>query len=287
MMDDFVYHLKSGYPFEVVTHCDYLEYFTITVMALPAPVRGRGIGTEFTERVCAEADRRGVIIVISPEGSTQEVTDRLIRWYHRLGFERNADLDVFPGTFIRFPIVNRPTSGGVKILTLDKHQIQSGRPSVFPRDLLSEAGRLIEHGGEVDGDLVPRHLRRAAGVSLLRCESEVVGVAVLKRPLETYRNAVFEKAVVSMIPKHWRYELGYVCIADAARGHGFARHLCRSVLECADGASVFATTRSDNDRMQRVLANVGFSRAGKAYASTRRDATINLFLRASATLPTG
>jgi GNAT superfamily N-acetyltransferase len=100
-LEELVHHYARVHGVRVIA-VDKMEYVEIQVMEVPEHRRGRGVGTHFMIDICAEADRRGEALGLSPEGSTANETDHLKSWYSRFGFIENQDSDNYPVSFLRF-----------------------------------------------------------------------------------------------------------------------------------------------------------------------------------------
>ncbi|MNG21971.1 hypothetical protein D3C84_1064060 [compost metagenome] len=68
-------------------------------------------------------------------------------------------------------------------------------------------------------------------------------------------------------------------IAPAARGNKYSFHLAKAVITTVAGAGIFATSRSGNVAMHRVLAELGFQASGTTYKSTHGDYDLRLFTK--------
>ena len=106
--ETFARDLGHSFGFErfvVVTKDGYLD---LQVMVLPERLRGRNVGSQFMRQLCAEADRRKVVIGTCPEplvaGWIEQDKRRLIRWYERFGFTENLDGDLYAVTYVRIPV---------------------------------------------------------------------------------------------------------------------------------------------------------------------------------------
>jgi len=73
------------------------------------------------------------------------------------------------------------------------------------------------------------------------------------------------------------YELGYLYTSPEARGQGLGNLLMGAILEAANGANCFATTRVDNAAMHYLFKKSGYIRLGNEYSSDRGDYSLGLF----------
>jgi hypothetical protein len=160
-----------------------------------------------------------------------------------------------------------------------KYSIKVKTPAECDEGELHASAKLIAEGGEV-ADGVEQRLRTAEALGLVHYEKEVVGVAALKKPTPNYRKSVFEKAMASLAPSDFPWELGWIFLKQEHRSKGQMRPLLETLLNAAGTTGVFATTRTSNHKMQRILAHQKFVRHGDSYQSAQRpDEQILLFVR--------
>lgn len=138
---------------------------------------------------------------------------------------------------------------------------------------------LVEQGGEVEVGGLQQRVMEAANLAFRRISGHLTGVAALKRPNVGYRSKVASGSGVALPPDLFPYELGWVFIAPEARGNGYAQPLSQAALSQAGNCGVFATSRTDNVAMHRVLTNLGFEQTGSAYPSAHGDHHLQLFTR--------
>jgi GNAT superfamily N-acetyltransferase len=154
-----------------------------------------------------------------------------------------------------------------------------------PRDCsdqeLEGYAALVLRGDEVIKQGLGERIRQAAVLTFAFQESRLVGVAALKTPADGYRTGVFRKAGAAERSKAGDLELGWVFVLADYRGRGVARRVVTNTLDAADGAGVFATTRSENDAMRTLLEAQQLVRAGQPYRSTRGDYELILFSRSA------
>jgi len=138
--------------------------------------------------------------------------------------------------------------------------------------------RLVRQGFDGSDRTLPDRILAASCLAFHYApDGELVAIAGLKQPGEPYRREVFTKADARLDGADFELELGWVYVVPEHRGKGIAMDLCRLLLERERGSRVFATTRTDNAAMIRILFALGFVRAGRAYA--RRDEVLALFVR--------
>ncbi|RWA75650.1 MAG: GNAT family N-acetyltransferase [Mesorhizobium sp.] len=139
---------------------------------------------------------------------------------------------------------------------------------------------LVVSEGEVTPNGLAGRARRALGLAMLYDEGVLVGTAAVKNPDVGYRAGVFAKSHSTAIATNYPIELGYVVVAATHRGKKLGWKLVDAALQFANGLAVFATTRSNNGAMQRILTARGFATNGSSYPSAEHpNQKIHLFLR--------
>ncbi|MFZ2055025.1 MAG: GNAT family N-acetyltransferase [Candidatus Aminicenantales bacterium] len=150
-------------------------------------------------------------------------------------------------------------------------------PAQCAEQELDEFQRLVEMGREV----ISRGLRgRIRGASLLAfgyVGDSGVGIAALKNPSSSYKKNVFEKSGLIHRSYEFEKELGWVYIEPKWRKKGFSSKLVKTLLSHVKDFNVFATSRTDNQPMHKVLKKNGFFEAGNPFISDQRHKLI-LFL---------
>ena len=138
-----------------------------------------------------------------------------------------------------------------------------------PQELVSFA-ECVLRGGHVERDGLERRIMSAASLIFLMQESTVIGVAAIKNPDKSYLEFL-EKTLKRKLPKK---EFGWCYLNPAYRGLG----LCKQF--CVVRGSLFATVRTSNVAMRKVLISNGFKAKGE-YPSQRDRQAITLFVRTS------
>jgi GNAT superfamily N-acetyltransferase len=147
---------------------------------------------------------------------------------------------------------------------------------------LQDFAALVLAGGEVTAAGLDARIKKAERLIFVVENNCLKGIAALKNPEVNYKDGVFKKAHATVEAKHFPLELGWVFVLPSARGAGLSRKLVEAALASTYGQAVFATSRSDNAPMHKVLRANGFSCHGKTYASTRGNQQLALFLRNAA-----
>ncbi len=139
--------------------------------------------------------------------------------------------------------------------------------------------KLVVQGGEVATKGLPNRIMTAEALGFLRVDDRLVGIAAVKNPSDKYRNKISDHSGFSLPEQTFLYELGWIFIAPAARGNKYSFHLAKDVITTVAGAGIFATSRSDNVAMHRVLDELGFQASGTAYKSTHGEYELRLFTK--------
>jgi len=141
-----------------------------------------------------------------------------------------------------------------------------------------EFARLVRQGFESADEGLHGRIRDAKWLAFYYAAGDTLAaVAALKAPNDRYRDDVFQKAEARVSPADYKLELGWVFVVPAHRGNRIAESLCPLLLARVPTSCVFATTRTNNISMIRILLALGFARAGKPYP--RRSKDLILFLR--------
>jgi predicted GNAT family N-acyltransferase len=125
---------------------------------------------------------------------------------------------------------------------------------------------LVSSASEVAKRGLSDRVAQARTLIMLYRHDGLIGTAAIKIPNGGYRKYVFTKAQVTL-PKDNPLELGWIAVDEAHRGQRLARVLVAKAMETLGGAPVYATTRTDNLAMLRILPNYGFAPVGRPYAS--------------------
>jgi predicted GNAT family N-acyltransferase len=141
--------------------------------------------------------------------------------------------------------------------------------------------KLVIEADEVDPEGLERRVMRAERLIFLHNKKEVIGVAATKRPGKSRKESVFRKAQSTEDPTSFTFELGWIVVNERFRGQHLSRTLVEAALEVAAGHRIFATTRTDNLRMQKTIERYGFHAVGKPYPTSRegRKYDLTLFIK--------
>lgn len=138
--------------------------------------------------------------------------------------------------------------------------------------------RLVRQGFDGSDDTLDDRIRGANRLAFhYTAGGTLAAIAGLKAPGEQYRNDVFTKADAGLCATEYPLELGWIFVRPDHRGKGLGQQLCEQLLERPSSGGVFATTRTDNAPMMRILDALHFKRIGKPYP--RRDEQLVLFVR--------
>jgi len=137
----------------------------------------------------------------------------------------------------------------------------------------------VRAGGEVMRGLKAR-VERAELLAIQPAEGSLPAVAGLKRPDDSYREKVFEKSGSQEVAATYLLELGWVFVPESLRRQSVAFKLTEWLVSCAGSKKIFATTRTDNAPMKKILISTGFCKNGTPYASDQNPGSmLQLFIK--------
>jgi GNAT superfamily N-acetyltransferase len=125
----------------------------------------------------------------------------------------------------------------------------------------------VAKGAEVPEHYIQQGVQNARALLWMATSGEIFAVAAIKNPRTTYRRSVFEKAGVPEHAENFSLEFGYLYVDSARRGEGLGAALVDRALALVGSEAVFATTRSDNEPMRKMLPKRAFELLGNKYAS--------------------
>jgi len=142
---------------------------------------------------------------------------------------------------------------------------------------------MVLRGGEVAERPLRTNIPKAECLVFLHSDDDLIAVAALKIPQNSYRATLSSKSGVSVSTTAFPFELGYIFVVPEARGRRYSGCLVASALEAAGSRGTFATSRSDNIAIHKTLRRSGFEVAGDAYLSEDGRRELQLFCRAAGT----
>lgn len=141
----------------------------------------------------------------------------------------------------------------------------------------AEFARLVRQGFHGSDEGLPDRIRNASCLAFqYTAEQRLMAIAALKVPTDIHREDLFRTAEADVSSAGYELELGWVYVVPDFRGNRTSAHLCQLLLGHASGAGVFATTRSDNIPMRKILQALNFVEVGKPFP--RRNEELVLFL---------
>jgi GNAT superfamily N-acetyltransferase len=142
--------------------------------------------------------------------------------------------------------------------------------------------KLVALGSKVSKATLAAGIRRAALLAFARDErSNLIGVAALKSPLNSYRNDVFAKAQSPLLPADFPLEIGYIYVRPEATGHRLSQQLMDELVRRAGDRGLFLTTETTNRAIKKFAAEVGFIQSGASYESGEGNDDLLLLIRRS------
>jgi len=152
------------------------------------------------------------------------------------------------------------------------------KPSECAEVELQDFAALVLSGGEVTANGLDARINNAEALVFLSVDHCLKGIAAVKRPAQTYKHSVFQKAQASARATDFALELGWIYVLPSSRRAGFSHVLVQAALGVTGERSIFATSRADNVPMHKVLSTHGLSCHGKAYLSNRGEQMLVLFI---------
>ena len=154
-------------------------------------------------------------------------------------------------------------------------------PSICTQSELGDFVAFVLAGGEVDPVGLPERVKNAHSLAFLRAGNCLIGVAGLKLLSKNRLNEVSSGAGVNLSEQDFSLELGWVFVLPSARG-GKSYPLCAPLVSAAQGAGIFATSRSGNTPMHTTLKKMGFTRQGGEWPSGQNPDNLRLFSKHAA-----
>lgn len=162
-----------------------------------------------------------------------------------------------------------------------KYQIVVKAPKACSDDELDQFAAKVVTGGEV-ADGIRDRAKRAFRLGFVIYSDTIVGTAALKKPSASYRTKVFKKAGSQLDPAAYPYELGWIFLDVPHRKMGQMTRLIDDLLRTVEDSALFATTRTSNDIMREMLAQLKFVDEGTEFKSEQSpEDTLKLFVRAA------
>lgn len=162
-----------------------------------------------------------------------------------------------------------------------KYEIVVKTPKACSDDELDQFTAKVMDGGEV-ADGIRDRAERALRLGFIVYDGSIVGTAALKKPAASYRAKVFKHAGSQLDPAAFPYELGWIFLDIPHRKKGQMTRLIDKLLPAAKNSALFATTRTSNDIMREMLAQLKFFENGTEYKSEQNpEDTVKVFVRAA------
>jgi GNAT superfamily N-acetyltransferase len=138
---------------------------------------------------------------------------------------------------------------------------------------------LVIEGGEVTASTLDGLVPDALALACAHENGILAGVGAIKRPYDDYRAKIFANARSCSDPAQFEFELGWFYVRPIFREKRIASKLMKDLFGSLNGRPVYATSRTNNQRMHALLNKHGFLADGVPYASAMNDGTIQLFIR--------
>ena len=138
---------------------------------------------------------------------------------------------------------------------------------------------MVEAGGEVAQRGLQGRVEKAKTLVFLSVAGRLAGVGALKRPEATYRSEVWRKSGIDVPTENYPIELGWVVVLPGHRSKGYGTKISQAALSAVHDTGIFATCRTDNSAMHRILEECGFKMGGQPYPARMARQTLQLFVR--------
>ena len=138
---------------------------------------------------------------------------------------------------------------------------------------------LILLGNEVDSSTLSRSLSQSALIGIYKDKDKVIATATIKKPLGSYKKGIFTKAKTNLSADNYFFELGYVIVDENHRNKKLGQTLCQELCKLFLSKNIFATTRTNNTYMQKILADNLFIEQGTPYCSRDNTTLLKLFTK--------
>ena len=146
--------------------------------------------------------------------------------------------------------------------------IREGTPTSFDQKSLDAAAKLLLDADEADPNTGPAGLRGAQRIALAYQGEKLVGVGAIKAPKNRKSLIRLAQRGRAAIPRG-AVELGYFVVDPAAKGARVGSQLAAHLAPYLP-THAFATTRTDNEPMHRILEARGFKAQPGRWMSERR-----------------
>jgi len=149
---------------------------------------------------------------------------------------------------------------------------------------LDEFCSLVKKAGEVDPWGLMNRIKKAKLLAFHYEQKAIVGIAGLKKPYEKHKTDVFRKAGIPKEASKYDLEIGWAYTKCDYRGNGICTNLIKNLLKEFESENIYATVRTNNTAMKKVLKRTGFRQIGKTYLG-RNDRCIQLWVRTKENTP--
>ena len=122
-------------------------------------------------------------------------------------------------------------------------------------------------------------IQKAALLSLIIKDENVVAVRAIKKPERAYVHELFMKGDISQYHySQFKYETGWSVTLPEYRCQGLSGILLKRLLQDING-NVYSTTRVSNIAPQKILTKNGFIRAGREFAGIEEPLCVWLYFK--------
>lgn len=144
---------------------------------------------------------------------------------------------------------------------------------------LTQITDLILKGDEVNPETLTDRLSESTLIAFFEDNNKIVATATIKKPLDSYKTKVFTNSKSNLSINDYSFELGYVMVDENCREGKLASRLCRELSKIFLSENLFATTRTDNLRMQSILRKNYYTEIGVQYPTRNNKGFLKLFIK--------
>ena len=105
--------------------------------------------------------------------------------------------------------------------------------------------------------------------------NEIEAIGALKIPYDQYKSKVFRKSKTQLNPSDFKYELGWVVSLN--KGKGIGKSITNILSQ--HKSKIYATVRSENIGMNKIMNSIGLIKEGIEYESERGNYLNILYIK--------
>lgn len=152
-------------------------------------------------------------------------------------------------------------------------------PSEYTADEIQAFKDMILREWQVSDEGLDSRIAACKVLVMIYAPEGLIATGAAKKPYSSYSKKVFSKAGLPGQERDYDFELGYIYVLPKYRGILLSRVLMKALLDSVGDASVFATVKTDNERMIRTNHRLGLKETGSPFQSERGSYMFLLFTR--------